>query len=462
MLHLDRIHRLRQLMRRLSLVVGLVTGVSIPLGYAAASWVHHQDRLTTLASLSADRLAEYAYVHGPTWRFSQERLSDIIRLGPRYDNEIREVVHDTAGNPIVSHGSLVPGPIMRRSMAITNGNETVGRVVAETSLLPMLMNTWLIALFGAAVGSAAYATMHRLPLRALDRTLERLQEALLNVEAHAEETSRAYDELQRQHRLVEETTHELMQARDAARAADRTKSAFLATMSHELRTPLNAIIGFSDMLKSEVSGPLGNDRYREYAGDILDSGRHLLAVINDVLDMSKIEAGQLMLHLESVDLPCTLDACLRLVRGRSVAGGVDLDVLVADCLPPVRADSVKLKQIVLNLLSNAVKFTPKGGLIRVSAAFESPGFVTIRVIDSGIGMSEDDVQRALEPFQQIDNPFTRRQHGTGLGLPLTKALVEHHGGSLSIESEPGVGTAISVTLPASRPVVKVELDNGTT
>ena len=453
MLHLDRVHRLRLLMRRLSLVISLVTGLSIPLGYAIASWVHHQNRLTTLASLTADRLATYADLNGAAWRHDQERLSELIRLNRQLDNEIHETVRDAGGDPIVSRGQAAPGPALRRSAPVIVRDQVVGRIDLETSLRPMLLNITLFGVLGALVGGVAYAAMNGLPMRALNRTLDELQVALDKVEAHADETSRAYEELQRQHRLIEETTQELMRARDAARAADRTKSAFLAAMSHEFRTPLNAIIGFSDMLRSEMFGPLGNDRYRTYSADILDSGRHLLAVINDVLDMSKIEAGQLQLHFESVDLGTILDGCARLMCGRIEAAGIRLDMPAASPLPTLRADPVKIKQIVLNILSNAVKFTPRGGRVRLTVTTESPETMAIRIIDSGIGMTERDIRLALQPFQQVDNTMTRRHSGTGLGLPLAKALAEHHGGSLSIQSEPGVGTAVTVCLPIARPTL---------
>jgi signal transduction histidine kinase len=322
----------------------------------------------------------------------------------------------------------------------------------------------LVAGFSCVLGGGVALALLLLPRRALARSERELRRTVETVERHAAETDYAYEELKRQHRLVEETTHELMKARDEALAADRAKSAFLATMSHELRTPLNAIIGFSEVLTLGVFGPLGNDRYREYCQAIGDSGRHLLAVINDVLDISKIEAGKLQLRFEEVQLDQLLENCCALVRGKIDMAGIRLERVPSETtLPGLWADPVKLRQIVLNLLSNALKFTGGGGSIRVSSALLPERGIAFSIADSGIGMSAEDVTLALQPFQQVDNSHTRRYEGTGLGLPLAKALVEQHGGRLEIDSTPGRGTTVTVILPDhGRPdTAQPEADQGT-
>ncbi len=243
----------------------------------------------------------------------------------------------------------------------------------------------------------------------------------------------------------------LRMARDEALMASRSKSEFLANMSHELRTPLNAIMGFAEMIQLGAYGPPGSPKYTEYAGDIHASAEHLLDIINDILDLAKIEAGRLELHLADCKIPDLLQACVRLVTERAAAAEVGLDVDVAAGLPTLEADERKLKQVMLNLLSNALKFTPKGGHIRIAAGHdeESDGIV-LSVSDTGAGIAEEDLPRVIQPFLQGENILTRTHEGTGLGLPLSKALVELHHGTLAIESKLGAGTKVTVRLPRQR------------
>ncbi|MGP1256853.1 MAG: PAS-domain containing protein [Kiloniellales bacterium] len=242
----------------------------------------------------------------------------------------------------------------------------------------------------------------------------------------------------------------LRSAKETAEIANRTKSEFLANMSHELRTPLNAIIGFSEIMKNETMGPLGGERYRAYAEDIWDSGTHLLNIINDILDVSKAEAGMLDLAEEELIVAEVAGAALRLVRQRAEAGGVTVDVSLPEQLPMIWADQLRMKQILLNLLSNAVKFTPAGKRVSLRAEVRADGDLAIEVADQGIGISEEDLERVLEPFTQADSSLSRRHQGTGLGLPLTRALLEMHGGQMRLESTKGKGTVATITLPASR------------
>jgi PAS domain S-box-containing protein len=245
-------------------------------------------------------------------------------------------------------------------------------------------------------------------------------------------------------RRVEE---ELRQSKEAAVFANRAKSEFLANMSHELRTPLNAIIGFSEVIAKELFGPVGNRQYAEYARDVRSSGEHLLQIINDLLDLSKLEAGKQDLHETEIGLPELVEASLRLIGERATAADVAIAVELPAGLPIVFADERLLKQILVNLLSNAVKFTPRGGRIAVRAATTPAGGVALTVADTGIGMSAAEIKVALSPFGQVDGTLARKHQGTGLGLPLARSLAELHGGTLTVESEPGTGTAVTVTLP---------------
>jgi two-component system cell cycle sensor histidine kinase PleC len=236
-----------------------------------------------------------------------------------------------------------------------------------------------------------------------------------------------------------------------AEAANRAKSEFLANMSHELRTPLNAINGFSEIMAGELFGPIGDARYKEYARDIFNSGQHLLAVINDILDMAKIEAGKLKLQYVRVAVGDVVEDAMRLMRGRAEAGGLEVSVSLQE-LPPIEADSRALKQILLNLLSNAVKFTPRGGRISVNGE-RLNGVVRLSVRDTGIGISAENLSRLARPFEQVENQHAKTTPGTGLGLALTRSLIEMHGGWLELTSEPGLGTLAVVVMPIQRPEV---------
>ncbi|HEY4136020.1 MAG TPA: ATP-binding protein [Alphaproteobacteria bacterium] len=237
------------------------------------------------------------------------------------------------------------------------------------------------------------------------------------------------------------------EAKRAAEEASMAKTNFLANMSHELRTPLNAVIGFSEIISAEILGPVGNQKYVGYAADILQSGRHLLDIINSVLDLAKSDAGKLQLVSEMVDLRKVLDASATMVREQCRAAELQFDVSYPDSPLLVFGESAKLRQIVLNLLSNGIKFTKPGGRLSVSAVETKGNRLEIRVTDSGIGIAPEHIPIALSPFGQVDSTLARRYEGTGLGLPLTKVLVELHEGALDIVSEVGEGTTVIVSLP---------------
>jgi signal transduction histidine kinase len=248
---------------------------------------------------------------------------------------------------------------------------------------------------------------------------------------------------------LEATTRNLARALEAAAAGNQSKSQFLATMSHELRTPLNAVIGFSEILKDEIFGPVGSARYKDYAASIHRSGSHLLGLINDILDISKFDAGKLELHDEPVDVGRVLADCICLMEPQAQKANVTMQTDLTQGAFLLKADDRRLRQVLLNLLSNAVKFTPDGGAVSISAASRDGG-LAITVTDTGIGIAAKDIPLALERFGQIDSTLSRRYQGTGLGLPLAKHLVELHNGSLAIESEVGNGTTVTITFPVER------------
>jgi signal transduction histidine kinase len=237
-------------------------------------------------------------------------------------------------------------------------------------------------------------------------------------------------------------------AKETAERSNRVKSEFLAVMSHELRTPLNAILGFSEMIGSEVLGP-GAPQYREYANDIHGAGSHLLTLINDILDLSKAEAGKLELTCEPVELTDLIKECARLVRGRVLEQKLRITLRVSP-LPPLLVDRLRVKQILLNLLSNAIKFTPEGGVVSVMADRDAIGGIVVCVCDTGIGIAPEMIPLAFEPFRQIDSALSRKFEGTGLGLSLVKTFIELHGGEVRLESTLGKGTSVFIVFPAAR------------
>ena len=241
----------------------------------------------------------------------------------------------------------------------------------------------------------------------------------------------------------------------AARLAEaerksRAKSDFIARLSHEMRNPLNAIIGFSEIMQQRHFGPLGDARYESYAADIRMSAEHLLSLVNDLLDLARIEAGQLKLEFDGVALPALVDECVRLLRPQAANYGVQVEILVPANLPPVVADARSLKQVLINLISNALKFTGEGGTVRVSAENDAEGGIVVRVADTGVGMSRGEVQLALEPFGQVDGAMQKTRRGTGLGLPVAKALAEANKAVFRIESEPQRGTKVELMFPSTR------------
>ncbi len=315
------------------------------------------------------------------------------------------------------------------SLGDSHGIETVRRMHQRAPLLPM------IVLSGLEDETMAVAALQ-----------EGAQDYLVKGQGDGNLIKRAIRYAMERKRVEAQ----LIETKNSAESASRAKTEFLANMSHELRTPLNAIIGFSEILKQEPLGPLGHPSYRDYVRDVYESGVHLLRIINDILDLSKIEVGKLTLSEAPIDPRDAIETCLRIVRERADNAGLTLIADIAADLPTLNADERMVKQVLLNLLSNAIKFTPSGGSVRVAARVDEADGVVIQVTDTGIGIAADDVERALQPFEQIDNSLHRKYQGTGLGLPLARSMCELHGGRFSIESAVGQGTAVTVRFPPER------------
>jgi len=245
---------------------------------------------------------------------------------------------------------------------------------------------------------------------------------------------------------------DLLAAKLRAEGANRAKSMFLANMSHELRTPLNAVIGFAEIIKDELLGAINEPRYRDYAGDIHRSGKRLLQLINDILDMTKVEAGTYQLREDVCDVAKVVADAVALARNLAIQSGLTLRTDVPDDIPFLFADERCVRQALVNVLSNGIKFTPKGGSVTVLARLAPGGAIAIAVVDTGIGMAQEDIAYALSPFQQLEESHRRKYEGTGLGLSLTKAMLELHEGTLQVDSKVGAGTTVTARFPPRRTV----------
>ncbi|HUO91931.1 MAG TPA: ATP-binding protein [Rhizomicrobium sp.] len=273
------------------------------------------------------------------------------------------------------------------------------------------------------------------------RALDALKEKHEQLIAARDAAERAFEELRRNQEA-------LVAARNAAEAANRAKTNFLANMSHELRTPLNAIIGFSTIMRDGMFGPMP-PKYAEYAAMVCDSGTHLRGVIGDILDLAKAEANVLETSEDDVDIDRVVSLVGTIIADLADRSGVTYRAVIEPRLPNLRADPARLQQILINLLGNAVKFTPRGGSAALFVETAPDGGLQFRIVDSGIGIPEDKLELAMSPFGQVDTGLARKYEGTGLGLPLTKRLVEMQGGALAITSEPGHGTTVTVRFPAA-------------
>lgn len=287
---------------------------------------------------------------------------------------------------------------------------------------------------------------------------EALQRAHDNLERAVEQRTRKLKQEIAERMRAEEA---LIEAKDMAESASRAKTAFLANMSHELRTPLNAIIGFADLIKSHILGPVGHMKYEEYINNIHDSGQHLLQIISDILDVSRIEAGKIKPQESEVDIVELVYGAWRMMEHLAEEGELEAEIGLADNLPQLMGDQRLIKQALLNLLSNAIKFTPPGGRISIAGHLDADGGLVLTVADTGVGIPANDVARVLEPFAQVESTLARKHAGTGLGLPLAKSFIELHGGEFRVDSTPGEGTRVLMRFPAARvcrTVIAVEVD----
>jgi len=346
-----------------------------------------------------------------------QSFADTFKLGP-------EILRQRASYEAIA--AAATGAIRREKNDPTN---------PDVRIIELSTGDWLhVVERRAADGGIITVGVDISPLKRKEEELARNEKRLSDALTRAE--SQEY--------RIKALAREAHEERQKAEEASRAKSTFLANMSHELRTPLNAVIGFSEIMAKELFGPIGNDQYKQYSNDIYDSGNHLLELINDILDMAKIEAGKLTLSPKPLDPSVAIEQAVRLTKRKAEEKGLSI-VVDAEDLPEIEADHRAVKQILLNLLSNAVKFTDQGAIM-VHARGNAQG-LTLRVVDTGCGIPPEHLPRLARPFEQVEEELTRNNHGTGLGLALTKSLAEMHGGKLAIQSEVGRGTIVTITLP---------------
>jgi signal transduction histidine kinase len=394
----------------------------------------------------------------------RRQLDDILDVGIQVDSNKDLAAARTTQNDAVyaiSRQTLALGfaAIVLAALAVIALSRTLIRPLGELSGAAEKLSDGEFSARVAVAGKdeiAVLGTVFNNMAAAVQRNQAALRDANRGLEEKVAQRTRDIEEANR--RLLKEleertrVEEELRQAMSTAQAASKAKSGFLANMSHELRTPLNAVIGFAEVISQELHGKVDNPRYLEYAQYIHQSGNHLLRLINDILDLSRIESGRIDMAEETVDVAALVDEVVNLLRQQAAAAGIEIETAIPGNLPGLHADGGRLRQILVNLVANAIKFTKSGGRVSVGAGLgpTPEKRYEITVADTGIGIPEDKIELALSSFGRVDNGLLRE--GTGLGLPLTKKLAEMHGGGLDLVSQVGKGTTVTVWMPGSRAV----------
>jgi signal transduction histidine kinase len=442
--------RLRSVIKRAAVIFAVLTLVATSGFFIVNAYQAERFHVRGEAARAADLIAARVREDPAEWQHDVPWLDETINNLHGPGEESWHEIVNLSGDVITRSGE-VAGPLSVVGEApIRAGGETLA--IVRIGQVPHLALgfTGLGLGLGLVLSACVIVVLWVLPMRALDvafRRTNRYREALERRVGELEQTQQA---LQRQGAELTQIAERLFDARETERKANAAKSEFLANMSHELRTPLNTIIGFTEVMQLESFGPIANARYAEYLEHIHDSGNLLLGLINDMLDLAKVESGKLDLDERPVAFDVVVDECRTLLEQRIGSGGLTFAVNMQQGLPKVIADERKIQQILLNLLSNAIKHTPRKGRVTVEAWWDAPGPFAFTVADTGVGMAPEDIPKALEPFGQVGDPMISSEKGTGLGLPLTKALVELHGGTITLESELGRGTTATVMLPAER------------
>jgi signal transduction histidine kinase len=444
----DSLRRLERVARNIAAGFSLTVGVLLIVSLIGVTY-HNDKKVTAFrAQLAAGRLSDFAYINGATWEYNGHRVPELL-AGLDPTGETHQMVFNIAGQVIGATGPEIGALYTEESAPIRNGPKVLGRVTVTSDLGHLYGLAFLSALLGTLLGTATYAFFRLVPLRILSRTLESLRQTEVDLVRQVEATQMALDDAGTERRRAEE--------------ASKAKTDFVSNMSHEFRTPLNAIIGFSDILRDEMFGPL-IPRYKSYADDINRSGRHLATIVNDVLDIAKMEAKKFDLDLQSTNPIGLIDDCIRLLSNVAERAGITLVRTVGPGLPAeIVVDGTKIKQVVLNILSNALKFSTRGSRVEIAVHLLDDEHITFSVSDSGSGMSESEIDIAFQVFGQNPKPrapLNEWVRGTGLGLPIALELTKLHGGSLSLESQPGRGTVATLVLPINCTATELPASTG--
>lgn len=442
--------RLRRRMKQVAVAFAVTALLVISGLFFSFGYIGEVTHVRIEAVRAAELISLRARADPTGWALDRKQLDRIVATTHGDEYTVWYEVLDWNG-AVIANGGEHPGFFAVNGTAdITDGAAAVGAVRIAGFPHGLFQFTGIGLLLGMVLSGCVVVVLWVLPARTLSKAIERADSYRIALEARIAELELTRDMLEKQGAELSQTADNLYQAREQERSANNAKSEFLANMSHELRTPLNSIIGFSEMVKLQAIGPVENERYLEYAGHIHSSGKHLLELINDMLDLAKVESGKLKLEEEVVDFGQIYEGCQTLMEHRIASDGLQVNLMLPKDPPLLLADKRKIRQILVNLLSNAIKYTPTGGRI-TTAVHTHPeiGFV-FSISDTGAGMAPEDIPKALEPFGQVGDPLVKADIGTGLGLPLTKALVELHGGTIDFASQPGLGTTATVKLPPNR------------
>jgi signal transduction histidine kinase len=452
--------RVRHSIKRAAVIFAAIALVATSGFFIVNAYQREQWHVRSEAARAADLLSVRVAEDPDGWRRDVRWLDDTINdlHGPEVGSW--HEVTDASGVVVTSFGEATGLFSVVSEADILVGGEVVGTVRVGQVPHRAFEFTVLGLTLGFVLSVCVIVVLWVLPMRAIDAAFGTAETYRQTLEIRVAELEFTQKMLEHQDAELRQTAKRLLSAREKERKANLAKSAFLANMSHELRTPLNSIIGFTEVMELGSFGKIRNPRYREYLGHIHASGQHLLELINDMLDLAKVEAGKLELEEHTIDFGDLVDGCRDLLEQSMDSAGLAFDAQIPEPPPVLIADERKLRQILINLLSNAIKYTAVGGRISVRAWLEPAGSFAFSVSDTGTGIAPEDIPKALEPFGQIDNPMLTGEEGTGLGLPLTKALAELHGGTITLESAPGKGTTATVTLPAERVVERRETFTG--
>lgn len=435
----DEAARLRRAFRIFPLIVGFIVGGVAPFLFFIGERAEVIAEIEALADHSSREVSRLAVTNPGVWMYMTDRVADVLDRRPSSSVTKRQTVITSAGLPVVATGKPCEVFCYSAASDVTDGSAVVGQVRVEGTFRSSLRVLFIVLLAGSVLGTIVYESLHRLPLRVID-------DALGQIDALAAKLQTVIAGLETE---VAARTEESERARLAAEKANQAKTLFLAQTSHALRTPLNAILGFSDIIRLELLGRLYNRTYLGYVNDIYTAGRSLLELLNDILDISRIESGEIVLDEGIIDVPKLMDFCATLFRAEAAKKALDISFTVPGDIPFLIGDEHRVRQILVNLISNATKFTLPGGKVSVKVSAGSEG-LAFAIADTGIGIAPGEIEAALAPFGRTADAAKRGFAGAGLGLSLAKQLAEQHGGRLRLVSEVDCGTTATVVFPSER------------